>query len=228
MTPAQQYADVRTRITDLVRDLDDGGLATTVPGCPGWTVKDLVGHCEAVCTDAVTNNLDGAGSDVWTARQVTERREVKVGDILDQWARTSAQLESGLDAAPKGLSRTLIIDLVTHEHDLRGALGVPGGRDSEAYAVGRKGFHVGLAKKIEEVGLPGLRLEANDGWSFDAGPEPVVTVTAPDSFELFRALSGRRSRAQVLAFDWRGDPAPYLPFLNRFGDLPDADVVEAV
>ena len=227
MTPAELYADVRTRVTELVRDLDDERLAGPVPGTPGWSVKDLVGHCEAVCSDAVAGNLDGAGSDPWTARQVEARRDAKVGDILDTWTRTAPALECGLDDAPKGLSRTLLVDLVTHEHDLRGALGVPGARDTEAYEIGRKAYHVSLAKTIEARGLPGLRLTARDGWSFDAGPDPRMTVTAPDSFELFRALSGRRSRAQVLAYEWDGDPAPYLPVLNRFGPLPERDVVEA-
>lgn len=227
MTPAEQYADVRTRITALVRDLDDERLATTVPGCPAWTVKELVGHCSAVVTDAVRGNLEGAGSDEWTARQVAERAGWSLDRIVEEWEASSAIVEGQLNDYPKGLSRTLIIDLVTHEHDLRGAIGAPGGRDSEAYEVGRKGFHVALAKQIEERGLPGLRLTADDGWSFDAGPDPQVTVNAPDSFELFRALSGRRSRAQVLAYDWSGDPEPYLPILSRFGPLPETDVAEA-
>jgi uncharacterized protein (TIGR03083 family) len=213
-------------MTELVRDLDDERLSLPVPGCPAWTVKELVGHCSAVVTDAVRGNLEGAGSDEWTARQVQERAGWPLADILDEWEASAKVVEGQLDDYPKGLSRTLIIDLVTHEHDLRGALGLPGGRDSEAYEVGRKGFHVGLAKTIEERGMPGLRLTAGDGWSFDAGPDPVTTVHAPDSFELFRALAGRRSRAQVLAYEWSGDPQPYLPLLSRFGALPETDVVE--
>lgn len=228
MTPSEQYADVRVRITDLVRDLDDGRLAAHVPACPQWTVKDLVAHAAAVVTDVVKGNVAGAGSDEWTARQIEERKGTPLADLLHEWETSAKVVEGQLDDYPKGLARTLIIDLVTHEHDLRGALGVPGGRDSEAYALGRKGFHVALAKTIEERGLPGLRLTAGDGWEFDAGPEPATTVHAPDSFELFRGLAGRRSRGQVLSWEWSGDPEPYLPVLSRFGDLPESDVVEAV
>ena len=151
MTPSELYADVRTRVTELVRDLDDGRQGLVVPGCPAWTVRDLVAHCEAVATDAVAGNLDGAGTDPWTKRQVEERRDARLGDILDQWARSGAQLESGLDDVPKGISRTLLVDLVTHEHDLRGALGVPGGRETEAYEIGRKAYHVGLADRKSVV-----------------------------------------------------------------------------
>lgn len=227
MTPAEQYADVRGRITELVRDLDDERLATRVPGCPAWTVRELVAHATGIVADANANNLYDIGGEEWTARQVAERRDASIAGILDEWAREAAVLEPKLNDWPKAFYRTLIVDLVTHEHDLRGALGVPGGRDSAAYAVGVKAFHVGLAKAIEERGLPGLRLTAGDGWEFDAGPEPATTVTAPDRHELFRALAGRRSRGQWLAYDWSGDPEPFLPVLSRFGDLPEDDVVEA-
>lgn len=226
MTPAEQYADVRGRITDLVRDLDDERLALRVPGCPAWNVREVVAHVTGIVADANANSLYDVGGDEWTARQVADRRDAGLGDVLAEWAREAAVLEPKLDDWPKAFYRTLIVDLVTHEHDLRGALGEPGGRDSEAYAVGVKSFHVGLAKAIEERGLPGLRLAAADGWEFDAGPAPATTVTAPDRHELFRALAGRRSRGQVLAYDWSGDPEPYLGMFNHFGPLPDEDVVE--
>lgn len=229
MTPAELYADVRTRLTDLVRGLAPDAVETPVPGCPGWTVRDVVAHVAGVTTDVVNGELYGAGSDPWTERQVAERKGRTLDALLDEWTASSARLEAMLDGAPKAMSRTLLIDLVTHEHDVRGAVGVPGGTDSEAYAVARKGFHVGLAKAIEEKGLPGLRLTAADGWEFDAGPTPAAaTVRAKDSYELFRALAGRRSRGQVLAFEWEGDPEPYLPVLNHFGPLPEQDVVEAL
>ena len=225
MTPAELYADVRVRLSDLVRDLPDDRARTPVPGCPGWTVHDVVAHATGIVADVNAGNLDGATTDPWTDAQVAARRNRATADVLDEWAREAATFEPRLDEVPKALSRTLLIDLVTHEHDVRGALRLPGGRDTEAYAVARKGYAVGLAKALEERGLPGLRLDAPD-WQFDAGPEPRVTVRAPDSFELFRALAGRRGLPQVLAYEWDGDPAPYLPLLNHFGPLPGHTIDE--
>ena len=226
MTPSELYADVRVRISDLVRDLPPALTRTAVPGCPGWTVHDVVAHATGIVADVNAQRLEGATTDPWTQAQVDSRRDTPTHDVLDEWSREAATFEPTLDGIPKAMSRTLLIDLVTHEHDVRGALGLPGGRDSEAYEIARKGYAVGLAKSLEERGLPGLRLEAED-WSFDAGPEPRATVRAKDSFELFRALAGRRGRGQVLAYDWDGDPEPYLPVLNHFGPLPENDVIEA-
>lgn len=225
MTPAELYDDVRERISALVRDLPGERLATPVPGCPGWTVRDVVAHATGVVADVVESNLDGVATDPWTDAQVAARRERPIGEVLDEWAEKTPRL--ALDDAPKGLSRTLLIDLVTHEHDIRGALREPGGRDCEAYEIARKGFAVALAKKLDERDLPGLRLESGDGWQFDAGAnEPRHTVRAKDSFEFFRGLAGRRGRAQVEQWEWSTDPAPYLPCLNHFGSVPDDDVTE--
>lgn len=58
----------------------------------------------------------------------------------------------------------------------------------------------------------------------EASGEPVATVRS-SRFEPFRALSGRRSRAQIAAFDWSCDPEPYVrafqygPFSLRIEDL---------
>jgi uncharacterized protein (TIGR03083 family) len=217
MTPSELYADVRLRITDLVRDLPEDRAKIPVPGCPGWTVHDVVAHATGLVADV------NAGP--WTQAQVDARRDTPLADVLTEWSEQAATFEPALDGFPKGISRTVLIDLVTHEHDIRGALGTPGGREGEPYEITRKGFAVALARSLEERGLPALRLEAPD-WSFDAGTDPATTVRAKDSFELFRALAGRRSTAQVLAYDWSGDATPYLPVLNHFGPLPDADVIE--
>jgi len=226
MTPAELYADVRVRVSDLVRDLPADRLATRVPGCPAWTVHDVVAHATGIVADVNAGNTEGLASEPWTQAQVESRRSRPIGAVLDEWSEQAATMEPRLNDVPKAIWRTVLIDLVTHEHDIRGALKEPGGRDSEAYEIARKGFAVGLAKAIEERGLPGLRLEADD-WQFDAGPEPRATVRTTDSFEFFRALAGRRGIKQVLAFEWSTDPEPYLPILNHFGPVPDEDIVES-
>jgi uncharacterized protein (TIGR03083 family) len=226
MTPAELYADVRIRLSDLVRDLPEERLRTPVPGCPGWTVHDVVAHVTGIVADVTAGNLEGVASEPWTQAQVAARRDRPVADVLDEWARESKTLEAQLNDFPKALSRTMLIDLVAHEHDVRGALRTPGGRESEAYEIGRKGFAVALAKTLDERGLPGLRLVADD-WQFDAGAmEPRATVRTDDSFEFFRALAGRRGRKQILAYDWSTDPEPYLAVFNHFGAVPDEDVDE--
>ena len=61
---------------------------------------------------------------------------------------------------------------------------------------------------------------------FRAGPagEPVLGLTTT-RFEAFRWRMGRRSRDQLAALDWSGDPAPVLDHLVVFGPAR-TDIVE--
>jgi len=54
----------------------------------------------------------------------------------------------------------------------------------------------------------------------------VATVTM-SAFEALRALSGRRSEAQLWAYDWDADPTLWLPsFTYGPFTLPQDDIVE--
>jgi hypothetical protein len=61
---------------------------------------------------------------------------------------------------------------------------------------------------------------------FRAGPdgEPVLELTTT-WYEAFRWRMGRRSRSQLAALDWSGDPSPVLDHLVVFGPAP-TDVIE--
>jgi hypothetical protein len=55
----------------------------------------------------------------------------------------------------------------------------------------------------------------------------AVASLVAEPFELFRAVSGRRSEAQISRLDWNTDPAPYLPIFTRGPFRPPAvDVLE--
>jgi hypothetical protein len=80
------------------------------------------------------------------------------------------------------------MDQATHEHDLRLALAVPGAQDDPSVAIGA-GFMV--------MGLRGI----------DADLAEQVEGLGLSDFELLRALTGRRSMAQL---DALGIPADRL------------------
>ena len=119
----------------------------------------------------------------------------------------------------------LLVDLAVHEQDLRGAVGDPPLADRVLLALVATGLVSVMGRKVRDRALPPLRLEA-DGWTGVAGRgEPEATVRAP-LVDLLRALTGRRSAAQVRAYAWTGDPEPYLSCFSTFGDLRTHDLVE--
>lgn len=52
---------------------------------------------------------------------------------------------------------------------------------------------------------------------FTAGDGEPATTLEVDPYELWRSLLGRRSRAQMQAWNWSGDPEPYLQAMPVFG-----------
>ena len=208
------YAGVRQRINELVADVTDR-VGDTVPACPEWRVGDLVAHVAGVVDDVLGGRLEGAGTDPWTAAQVESRRERPLADVLAEWNDQAQQLEGMLDSfGPPG--RQMVMDVVTHEHDLRGALGAPGARDSDAVVIG-----VGWLLDAQQMasaanGHPGLRVVASDTgttWEPTDGRPVVATVTG-SSFDLLRTFSGRRTEAEVRSLAWDGDVDAVLPSLT--------------
>jgi uncharacterized protein (TIGR03083 family) len=215
------YHDVRERLTALVGTLDDAQVATPVPACPQWRVRDVIAHLAGVCDDALKGNMAGAPGEAWTARQVEARRDAGVADLLAAWGRDAGPFER------LPLPFQAVADVASHEQDIRGAVGRPGARDANPaieFVVPILLDH--LAQRLAEVG-PGPIAIVTDHGSVMAGAERGEPLTRLDisDFEFFRAVLGRRSRAQLAAMAWTGDPSPYLDELCVFGPA-EHDVVE--
>ncbi|HEX3547413.1 MAG TPA: maleylpyruvate isomerase family mycothiol-dependent enzyme, partial [Mycobacterium sp.] len=124
---AQAYQETRKRIIALAAD--DAAWGAAVAACPGWTVRDVVAHLAAVAEDWVGGRRSGPPTDEQTAAQIARFGGRDVTEILAAWADSAAQLDRMAETA--GVEPPLG-DIACHEHDIRGALGRPGARDSSA------------------------------------------------------------------------------------------------
>ena len=213
----QIYTQTRERIAGMVRDLSPEELARRLPATPAWSPKDVVAHLVGVVADITGGNLEGAGSESWTAAQVEARRDRSLDELLAEWAERAATVEAFLDQAPPDMSAILISDCYAHEQDIRGGTGRPGARDDDALFIALEFQIDNLAWRLKERGLPGLKLRAGDRVWATAPFGVGATVSAPDPFELLRCLHGRRSRAQLAALEWDGDePGRYFDAFTRF------------
>jgi uncharacterized protein (TIGR03083 family) len=202
------YAEGRRRITEIVHDLDDHTARAPVPACPAWSVHDVVAHLSGICADIVEGRIDGVATDPWTAAQVTARTAVPLADLLDEWGELAPKVEA-MAAGFGDAGDQWVADQATHEHDIRGALGAPGARDSETAAIAVDfmvgGFLLGVAAR----GLPTLEVRAGDRrWA--SGPDEPAVRLRTEPFEAMRSVAGRRSLDQLRALPWEGDPEPYL------------------
>jgi uncharacterized protein (TIGR03083 family) len=215
---SHHYAETRNQVSNLLSNCTAEQLATAVPACPGWTVRDVAGHLAAIPGDVAEGRLTSVPDDAFTAAQVARTAELTTSELLDLWATTSPALEEIIDAVTLWPA---VIDAVSHLQDIRGALGTPGDRDTAALVASAH------ALLQFEPPVP-LAVTLNDGTTVavgesGSGGEPLGLRTT--RWEVVRFRMGRRSRAQLSALAWDGDPSPVLDHLVVMGPAT-VDVVE--
>jgi uncharacterized protein (TIGR03083 family) len=218
----QSYRTIRKRLTDLANELSEAELEMMVPGCPQWRVRDIFAHLTGATADVMAGNLEGAPGEAWTRRQVADRRDRPIGDVLAEWAAIAPEAEQAL--TERRLPLQSVADIATHEHDIRGALNRPGYRDDDIVRWVAGWALSTMGKKVIAAGLPALRVRTDSGERTLGHGEPAVTLDTTD-FEVMRAVLGRRSRAQIAAMAWAGDASPYLEHLSVFPPS-ELDIVE--
>jgi uncharacterized protein (TIGR03083 family) len=253
------YNEGRERLSEIVRQLAPTELATTVPACPEWTVQDVIAHLTGGCADVLAGNIAAVTTAEWADEHVRSRKDHTITQVLEEWSAVAPRLEAIAGTFPSPLPTLWILDLATHEQDVRGALERPGARETRGLVMAvdflvREGLHrqlVGRGLGTVSVRTPigswtvGGQAPSIPTWtpatvvgadvsdrssqlasSGVDGGEPQAAVELP-LFEAFRALTGRRSPAQIARYDWISDPEPFLPafqfgtFTTRTTDLEE-------
>lgn len=200
---ADAYSATRVRVRALLDDASPGVAGRVVPACPEWTVHDVVAHLAGVSTDLVEGRVDGIATEEWTRAQVERARGESIVEMLDRWDEHGAIVDTIADGfGPQG--GQLIGDAVTHEHDLRHALALPGARDTDGVTIGFRFLCGGVRNRRAELGAPPLlvRHEAGEKLLGDGEPGAWLTTTR---FEMMRATTGRRTLEEMQAMHWEGD-----------------------
>lgn len=177
---SQAYVELRARVVALLRETPEQSAIDQVPHCPTWTVNELASHLLGVPDDIVHGRMEGVGSDAWTQAQVVRHQAKTLRQIADELAALAERFDPLLPHVPAMARSQMVMDAVTHEHDLRHALGAPGERDSMA-------VRAGLAWLMS--------------WCTRTNPATASAIAAvgASDFDVLRSLTGRRSAAQMVA-----------------------------
>ena len=211
------YRESMGRIMALVNNQN---VDTSVPACPGWTVKDVVAHLCGAIRDIAKGDTDDAGSEAWTARQVEAYRHRSLTDIGAEWHLRA----NSSPWAFQTFGQVMMADIISHEFDIRGALGNTQGRDMPAVTSAALFYLNALDYVFKEDSVLPLRILTEDKALELGEGEPQASVEM-SWWEAMRVSSGRRSREQVRALTWTGDPKTWLDHLFIF-DPRDRDLVE--
>jgi len=219
---ASSYAASQQRIDDMTRSLDAEALSTVVPCCPAWTVKDLVGHLTGLLEDRRAGRLPTGDFADWTNAQVQRHADEPMEAVLDEWRNLPLELD---DAPPSLLA--LSFDVVTHEHDMCHALGVPGDSTTDSVRIGARRAAERMSSMLTTGGAPGVVVTTDDGDELVGGAlAPIGLHTS--HFELMRLVTGRMSASQAAGLSWDGDASGAIDalFTDGFFTLQPTDVIE--
>jgi uncharacterized protein (TIGR03083 family) len=202
---AAAYKALRGRVRDVVEAADPAALDAVVPATPEWRARDLLAHLVGVPDDVVNGRMDGIASDAWTQAQVDARTDRPVAEMLVEWEETAPHFEALLAAAPAEIAGQAVFDAATHEHDLRNALGAPGARDSDAVDTAWQW----IVEARTRNGAHALCFVIDGGEESSGVGDPVARIEA-SRFELFRAVSGRRTADEMARYGWDREPDAQL------------------
>lgn len=211
---ADAYRALRARVSEIVRAAEPAALDALAPATPEWRVRDVLAHIVGVNTDILTGTLDGVASDAWTEAQVSTRRDWPIEQMLEEWAESASEVEANAPILGPAVGQW-VYDACTHEHDIRQALGAPGARDSGAVVIGFEWATDRLADTLDHKDVPGVVLHTEAGSKAVGTLAPATGVHA-SRFEIVRAMTGRRSRAQVEAYGWDEPARPEHLVLSIF------------
>ncbi|HUV10127.1 MAG TPA: maleylpyruvate isomerase N-terminal domain-containing protein [Acidimicrobiia bacterium] len=217
---AAVYLAVRDRMRPVFEAMPAADAERIVPSCPDWTVHDLLAHQTSMPTAIIAGDLPSGDANDWIQGLVDARRDTTVEELLTEWRTDDAAL-GGL-VANVGL---LVGDLVVHEGDLAGALGIAADRTAPESEAMLPGALAGLKAPITEAGLGAIEVRHGDrrwrthdaapGWSFEADP-----------WEALRALTSRRTADELRAAPHTGGIEPYVAILDAHLPLPTATLGE--
>jgi hypothetical protein len=211
---------VRQRVRGLLVGRTPADMSRPVPAMPGLTVRDVLSGLVATMADAL-------GGDIHATYAVPKAGRAPLtgtdAELISAWDSQAADITALVRDDPR--AGRLLIDLVTHEHDLRGALNCPGARADDAVVIAVELLAGEFAARLRAASVPALRLTCEQ-WGYETAPPPCYAVLVADRFELFRGFTGRRSAAEVRRWMWSGDPGPYLPYLSDSGSLRATDLDE--
>jgi hypothetical protein len=154
--------------------------------------------------DILAGRMEGVTTDAWTQAQVERFGHHTLSELADLFETSATKIDAIIHNFPQPIISQFVMDAVTHEQDMRSALGVPGGRDSKAVEVG-VGFFLNL-------------FEANDPPLFDA-----LVNTRVSQWDLLRSLTGRRTVEQMNSLGLDGEA-----IASQFAGLPFTLPTEAV
>ena len=216
-----EWTNAQRRVMELVEPLDPEECEQGVPACPDWTVTQLLAHMVGLSADVLAGDEPDDHNRTWTQRQVDSRAGRTPADLVTEWRSLTQPMQDWM--RQHGVRP--LNDVVIHEQDLRGAIGQPGGRDTDGLAAVRDVMAQRFSARIRRAKLAPVEMRSPE-WIFSTGDSAPGLVLSAPTFDLCRALMTRRTADQLRQWARMGAVEPYLPMFSGLGPLPEQPLPE--
>jgi len=214
------YDATRTRMIELARAAGPDALGATVPACPDWTALQLITHCVSMPAALGAGDFPTGDLNEWIDKILTDRAGTSLDQLAEEWVGANETIAGMVN----GGGAVLFDDLVVHEHDLRGALGVPDHSALDASISVPRSLESCVAA-LETTGLGSIEVRSgSDVWrSHDAEPGWILGGTP---WEAVRVLYSRRTADEVRALGGSDNINDYIAVLDAHLPLPTSSLGE--
>jgi len=182
---AVEYPALRTRIVELLASLDESVASVPTPACPDWTVRELVSHIVGVPEDVLAGRTEGIATEQWTQAQVARHTGETLAELREHLLGLAGDFDPLLAHVPVPINGQFLVDALTHEHDLREAVSMPGAREARAVSI------------VTSWLLLHQRIDDDTIAAFERA--------GADEYTVMRALTGRMSMRQMRDADLPAD-----------------------
>ena len=131
----EAYRLTRGAVLNLLNETPETSATLIVPACPAWTVQQTASHLVGVPEDLLAARMEGITSDAWTDAQVQRHAGDSLARLATALDAAIIPFDAMLPALPSPSNSQLVMDAVTHEIDLREALGLECESSSLALSV---------------------------------------------------------------------------------------------
>jgi hypothetical protein len=210
----RHYEQLRTDLIGLVRSRPAADRRRRVPATPAWTVVDVVGHVAGLCRDLNHQQFPAGSTEDWTDAQVRRARGLGFDAVAAEWDAEAPEFEQGLRDFGYPTGSHFVGDLFVHTTDVRVALDAPVDRTSTTMRIALD-FYLDTLHDDLAPTAGALLVRLGDEHRVLGTGAITATVTA-EPFEMLRACAGRRTLAEIRAFDWDGDAASFAARISRY------------
>lgn len=206
--PGEVYEEIRAAFSAIVVDLEPTVLNTMVPCAPEWSVLNVLAHVTGLAADLNAQRFpapDDLGGVAWTQQQITARATHTATDVVGEWSIEGPTFATGLTLFGYEFGSHFVADLFTHYQDVRSAIGLSPESNSHWIVMSLDHYSTFIGEILTASGWGMLELVAGDETRSLGTANGAHAQLRTTPFEALRALSARRSAAQIRSLDWEGD-----------------------